>query len=514
MLTVAVIDDEWLSAECLVDMLKSYHQPFKTLSFTDAELALKLFEENRPDILFVDIKMPRMSGFELIDQVTDTINPDIVPVIVSGYQDIQYYQHAIQREVIDYILKPVKAGDLSVTLDRAIDRCNKISCEKKHADCFIQHEKRKIFDQLAETGSLNLDIIDPSLHSAVTSFLKMIEQSSCQIVSVMADNVAIEPHWHLIQDMLSQSCKRLEAFRKDTSQIDFIMAEPFNLIQMDSVNLLDCQRLSKLRIGISTATTRLSQLPEKAAEALISCNFGIYTGLTVNTYVEPQEIVSYYSASTQYEYQLTAVKEACLLSGGNLVPLVTRLFDTQQYHSYWDYRHHIEQVLLTFSLMIKNHSLPVDPLDLDKLLTTSFTREHLVEKVILWLVGIAKALEESRKPDSKSNLLQTIEYIDHNFTRDISLDFLANMAKVGRSYYCALFKQHCGKTLVEYITDKRIQYACHLLREGRMKVNEVSGMCGYPDHYYFYKIFKRQTGMTPGEYVKNINAGQPEKFLS
>jgi AraC-like DNA-binding protein len=269
--------------------------------------------------------------------------------------------------------------------------------------------------------------------------------------------------------------------------------------------------LTALRIGISSAAACLNQLPEKADEAHCACNFGLYTGLSVNTYVEPEEIVRHFSASSQYAFQLTALKEACLLNSDNLSLLATRLFDVQHYHSYWDYRRHVEQVLLTFSLQIKDHSLQVDPLDLDKLLAASTTREQLVEKVVPWLVRIARAMEESRQPDSKGNLLQTIEYIDHNFTCDISLDFLSNMAKVGRSYYCSLFRQHCGKTPVEYITEKRIQYACRLLSDGHIKVTEISTMCGYPDQYYFHKIFKRQTGMTPGEYAKNATACRPDQ---
>lgn len=512
MLTVAVVDDEWLSAECLVDMLKTYHQPFKTLSFTDADQALKLFAENRPDILFVDIRMPRMSGFELIDQVTDTINPDIIPIIVSGYQDIQYYHDAIQREVVDYILKPVKAGDLSATLDRAIERCNKKTSIKKHTACYIRNEKRKIYDQLTEKGAVDLSGIDSTLHPDTISLLQMIKESGCRIVSVISESEAVESHMSMIGHILARSCNRLEAYQKNRTVTDFIMAGPAHSFQAENAGLSDGLLPAKLRIGVSTIASELTALPKKAREAKIAGNFGLHTGFQVNMYCDPDNAAGFYSASSQYENQLTAVTEACLLNSDNLPQLVRRLFDAKHYCSYWDYLRHIEQVLLTFSLVIKNHGLNVDPLDLEKLQTSSFSQGQLIEKVASWLVQIARAIDKSRQPDSKGNLLQTIEYIDHNFVRDISLDFLAGMAKVGRSYYCSLFRHHCGKTPVEYITEKRIRYACRLLSEGHIKVTEVSAMCGYPDQYYFHKIFKRQTGMTPGEYAKNATASRPDQL--
>lgn len=506
MLTVAVIDDEWLSVECLVDMLKSCKHTMDTLSFTDAEFALKQLQHNIPDILFVDIKMPRMSGFDLIDQVIGDINPDVIPVIVSGYQDIQYYQCAIQREVIDYILKPIKINDLTATLDRAIERYQKIMCEKKHAACYIEHEKRKVFDQLAESGSVNMSLIDTSLRSDALSILHKLEHTRYQVVSAVADHAEARSRWDNVQETLAHRCRSIESFKKNVSQIDFVLFEPADFTNLNHEGFGDDLKQTRLRLGLSAAATCLSRFPQMASEARAACRFSLYSGLPINQYVDPQANTQAYSNSTQYEYQLSALKDACLVCSEKAEPLAARLFDVKPYQSYWDYRRNIEQVLLTFSLIIKNNHLAINPLELEKLLASSATRAELVQQVELWLTSIAQALEDSRRLDSKSNLLQTIRYIDCNYTLDISLDFLAAMAKVSRSYYCALFRQQCGESPVEYITRKRMQNACRLLEEGQMKISEAAMLCGYPDPYYFNKIFKKQMGQAPGEYMKQKHA--------
>ena len=511
MLTVAVVDDEWLSVECLADMLKMYHRcPFLTRCFTDAGAALDHFRSEKPDILFVDIKMPQMDGFELIRQITVNINPNVVPVIVSGYSDIQYFHNAFHHDVISYILKPVKQDEFFSSLDCAIDKYNRIICERKHADCFMQTEKRKLFDQLTNKGAVDLQQIDPCVHDFGHDLIENLNKTDFRIVSLHLHDSANHDMTGLQSglSLLPYKCAKAVLFVKSNTRMDYLLLNPIQHDYPVSTTIFDKLKDIFLRIGVSSIGHGTEQMPQKLNESLIACHFALYSDQIINEYTDPQKHSNYYSASNVYEQQLNTVINACLLNKSQYYDLAAYLLDSKLYRSYWDYLRNLEQLILSFCLLIKNHSLTIAPMFLDNLLNSSTDQAALANAVIHWLIQIKDALDEARQPVCKANLNRTIEYIDRNYTKDITLDFLANMAKAGRSYYCSLFKQQTGKTPVEYITEKRVCYASKLLGEGKLKINEISTICGYTDPYYFYKIFKKQTGLTPGEHIRQAQAGK------
>lgn len=90
--------------------------------------------------------------------------------------------------------------------------------------------------------------------------------------------------------------------------------------------------------------------------------------------------------------------------------------------------------------------------------------------------------------------------IEGNLSGDLSLTRLARELNVNSSYLSTLFKKETGKTITEYITDRRISHARHLLDSTRLQVQTVGQHCGFEDVHYFSKVFKRLTGMTPKQY--------------
>lgn len=83
----------------------------------NGEQALECIKKEQPDILFSDIRMPVMDGLKLIEEVYYNF-PDILIIIISGYNDFNYAQKAIQFGVLDYLLKPVENNNLAKTLEK------------------------------------------------------------------------------------------------------------------------------------------------------------------------------------------------------------------------------------------------------------------------------------------------------------------------------------------------------------------------------------------------------------
>ena len=92
-------------------------------------------------------------------------------------------------------------------------------------------------------------------------------------------------------------------------------------------------------------------------------------------------------------------------------------------------------------------------------------------------------------------------YIDRNFIRPLPLERLAERAGgINPSYLCRRFKKYVGKTIVEYINHRRIEFALVLLRSGNDKILQICLKSGFNDPSYFNRQFKAIVGMTPRKY--------------
>ncbi len=99
---------------------------------------------------------------------------------------------------------------------------------------------------------------------------------------------------------------------------------------------------------------------------------------------------------------------------------------------------------------------------------------------------------------------KSILLINSDLSADLSLSLLASNQGVTPGYLSTIFKRETGKTVSEYIKDKRIKYAKHLLGTTHLQVQTVALHCGIMDLQYFSKIFKKHTGKTPKEYRASL----------
>lgn len=103
---------------------------------------------------------------------------------------------------------------------------------------------------------------------------------------------------------------------------------------------------------------------------------------------------------------------------------------------------------------------------------------------------------------------KAILIIDSDISANLSLATLAAAEGISCGYLATVFKKETGKTVSEYIREKRIKHAIHLLSATHLQVQTVALHCGIMDVQYFSKIFKRETGKTPREYREKAMHGQ------
>ena len=99
---------------------------------------------------------------------------------------------------------------------------------------------------------------------------------------------------------------------------------------------------------------------------------------------------------------------------------------------------------------------------------------------------------------------RAITVIHFDLNADLSLKALAEQLNVSPGYLSAVFKKECGCTLTDYVNDRRLDYALHLLTNTNLQIQSVAFESGIQDPNYFIRLFKRRTGMTPGQYRKQL----------
>lgn len=91
----------------------------------NGEEALALYKEHKPDIIITDIKMPKLNGLELIQEIRK--NDHDTPIIVtSAYTDQDFLLKSIKLSLVEYVVKPIK----EIELDKLLQECAKVLLEK------------------------------------------------------------------------------------------------------------------------------------------------------------------------------------------------------------------------------------------------------------------------------------------------------------------------------------------------------------------------------------------------
>ncbi len=103
--------------------------------------------------------------------------------------------------------------------------------------------------------------------------------------------------------------------------------------------------------------------------------------------------------------------------------------------------------------------------------------------------------------ENREQVLHCINYIRYNYMEDFSLNEMSKRCAMSKSVFCKLFKDISGKTFNEFVNYTRITNAKSLIKQN-YKMVDVCSLCGYTDFTTFYRNFKKITGKSPKDFVK------------
>src|SRR6187401_1771487 len=114
--TCLIIDDEKLARELLREYLAAFPQIEVLAECAKGSEAVEQIDKLKPDLIFLDVQMPGMTGFDVLDEIVHE------PYVIFTTAYDQYAIKAFEKNAVDYLLKPLDQERFKLAIDRAINR--------------------------------------------------------------------------------------------------------------------------------------------------------------------------------------------------------------------------------------------------------------------------------------------------------------------------------------------------------------------------------------------------------
>lgn len=127
------------------------------------------------------------------------------------------------------------------------------------------------------------------------------------------------------------------------------------------------------------------------------------------------------------------------------------------------------------------------------------------------MVSLCSDLSKRRMSGNTELKERILTYIDQNYHNpDLYANVIADACKISVKYLHRIFREYTGRSVCDYIEDRRMQQARELLKDDHVNISIISDACGFRSLNTFYKAFKRNNGVSPTDYRKLIIDNQPQ----
>ena len=513
MLKIVLIDDEMIVLRGIAALIRKQAE-YELAGTADNGIdGLKVVLETEPDIVMTDIRMPGMSGLEMIKRIKKSL-PNTVYIVFSGFNEFKYVKEAIGLGVVDYIEKPVTIPKLKEVLKKASgilryqENYQEMTKNRQKADrAIIEKHLRDLHERLQDQKDILEQIREknPNLTGCHSVFV---------VKAAEEQGESVEEYRNMVQrltfEMIGQEPVEVYSFYERGNLILVYfnlggMEFPFLEKVRDQKRRID-QDGVQVMIGTSCVHRGISELGKAFEEADNAFRYARYLGETdviSSDEVEFSEgaevpLRKEYDAlvfefrSGQYE-ECRAHAKACIarLRSGDLRPEV-------YVQSCCELLYRL-QIILNEAERSESRYLNIDFYELMEM--------KVEEQITAWTEEkIDRIMDEaqSRQNDGTSRTIREMKsYIDRHYAEGISLDELADQVHMSKTYLSMLFKKEEGISYIKYLTKVRMEKAMEFLKQG-YKAKVVCEMVGYHDYKYFSAQFKNSTGMTLDNYKKSL----------
>ncbi len=162
------------------------------------------------------------------------------------------------------------------------------------------------------------------------------------------------------------------------------------------------------------------------------------------------------------------------------------------------------EILTGMIIILKNDGLSVeDSLGSYEGLVKHLFKDNDISSVLEWLNNLCQQIIAAKlaKINRMTPIQEIIEYVDHHYMEPLSLKSLAYQFSISQAYLGQVFRKETGTKFNDYLNGKRVEKAKLSLLGENVAINKVAVELGYTDPAYFYKIFKKLTGLSASDFI-------------
>lgn len=516
MLAMIVDDNEWVLAG-ISRLLQSTDLNLELQCFNNTQDALAFALRYQPAFIIVDVEMPAGNGLDMCRRIMQEYSPKLI--VISGHERFQYAQQAIRLGAVQYILKPIKQNEL---LDAVRQVVRMIEAETRARAKHAQILEAKFFLDLA-AGRTN--------SVAFEEYLRLID-TRIKSQSVALCLLHIENHALLMNMMQKQPRTAFDDYREQFDSVFreipdsvvhheihrgyflfMVFGEPYPFeAWMNALFQMARKHHCIASAGISQRTndpSRLGELYKQAVQAL-QREFSEGTG-KIHRYqdMKTPPVSPKHDLIRLYDYA-TRITNALSSSHSFQCPReeIANLFDDLRRFNVNQEEACLfcQELLLLISTRFM-HILEKNPSSFhslnEKTLRSSRTIQELKARFEACMKDLYENIHYTLKTKSDSVKL-VVDQMLQTDCASVSLETVAEKLNVHPTYLSILFKEAVGVNFKTYVLEYKMKMAKQMLMATDMPVHSISDKLGYMDAMYFSRIFKKQTGMTPGEYRRSL----------
>jgi two-component system response regulator YesN len=473
--------------------------------------AIEAIESLRPDVVMTDIYMPHVDGLAVAAHAAEH-HPDLVIVILSGYDEFEYARKAIANRVFEYVLKPVTSRELTNLLVKLKARLD--ADRRSRQDENALKERADVGESLLRSRTLH-DLVSGAQVPPEEVFQGLFGFSprglACAAI-VAVKSSADAGLAHVIQTPALTAHHAL-SFSPGEDREAILVFEP-DAQSCDRVTAAIARNLAAAgdhppTVGAGRTYESWVDAPRTFEEASAALAYRLVSGpgkpflFTQAREDNPAGLEEL--KSCREKLCRTAVsgdaEETSARTAGFHSLLASAELSPQRV------RHEIGALFagildafsdLGVSPATVSHDLGIDYDRTVERLRTAEETQDLLARLSTYARSV---LVQRNIPAPRWKVLDFKAHVARHYgEQNLSVQKVAESLAISASYLSKLIKRHLDTSFVDYLTDFRLARAKELLDTTDLMTYEIAEATGYPDAHYFSSVFKKRFGITPSEF--------------
>lgn len=482
MIPIMLVEDEFLVRVGLKTCISWNDIGYEVVAEAkDGETAVERYKETRPKLIITDIKLPHMSGLDVMTEIR-SMDTKVRFIIISAFDDFKIAQKAIGIGVEGYFIK----GSLDT------DELTEMLEEMKRK--YFQEESCLERETISKQSFREIYLKGDFLEKGDSALKMRIVNEELYVVLFQVEVADSERFAEMIHVFLGQQVVSHQFWVENSVSWFFVSPGDYNVYElMEKIETMVKRYVqSGLQIGISKNYYDNRELKDTIYEALLAAG---------SLLEEKSVVMEHYQGKPMSDVQTR-----------NILKRIEELLHMQRYNEAGAEIENLEKLLRVFYSTKSFYYIIYKLVGILAEYDEEIYRYHDILE-LLNLRKIFQCLQEritnirtetgNITPDNVY-ISNAKAYVYSNYQTQINISAIAQAVHVSANYLGKIFLNGTGEYLTDFINKVKIEKSKELLAEHKYSISEVAMRVGVSDQRYFSKLFKKYYGMTPKEYANQV----------